>query len=97
MGGARLEREHGVIAGSARMEQVGGTEIRLIARYRETVRCAAPPRFEIAGGVEWQQHRDRTASDAWKDRRGYRVELHQRRPRARIVARHPALACKGEV
>ena len=35
-------------------------------------------------GVERQQHRNRAASDAGEDRRGDRVQLHQRRRRTRI-------------
>ena len=94
--GAGLEREHRVIAGGPGMEQVGGAEVGLIARHRQAVGRAALPRVEIGCGVERQQHRNRAASDAGEDRRGDRVELHQRRRRTRIRARDPPLAGKGE-
>ena len=46
--GVRIEREHRVIAGGPGIEQIDGTEVGLIARQREAVRCAAQPRAEVA-------------------------------------------------
>ena len=89
-----LEREHRVVTGCARVEQVDGAEIGLIARHRQAVGRAALSRVEIVRGIERQQHRNRAAPDAGEDRRGDRVQLHQRRRRTRIPARRPPLAAK---
>jgi hypothetical protein len=51
---------------------------------------------EKACGVERQQHRDRAAADAGKNLRRHRIQLHQRRRRARIGWPDPALARKRE-
>ena len=93
---ARRDRKYRVITGATGVKQVGGAEVGLKARYREAVRSAGLAGFEIAGGVERQQHRNGTASDPGKNKRRDRVELHQRRHRARIPARCPPLAGKGE-
>ncbi len=95
--GAGLERKHRVVTGRTGVEQVGGPEVGLVSRHREAVRCAARARFEIGCGIERQQHRHRTAPDAGEDRRGHRVQLHQRRRRTGIPGRHPSLAGEGEV
>ena len=54
--GAGLEREDRAVAGGARIEQVDGAEISLVARQRDGRRRAVAPRVEIRGGVERQQH-----------------------------------------
>ncbi len=94
--GARLQRKHRVVAGRTGVKQVSRTEIGLIARKREGFRRAAQSRVKKCRGVEGQQHRYRTASDSRKDRRGRRVQLHQRRCCARIERGQPALAGECE-
>ena len=94
--GAGLERKHRVVAGRPGVEQIGGTEVGLIARQRQARRRAVQPGLEIRCGVERQQHRHPAAPDAGEDRRGHGVELHQRRHGARIAGREPALAGKRE-
>ena len=86
---ARLERELGVVAGRAGVEQVGGAEVGLVARHRRAVGGPVRARFEITCGIERQQHRNRAASDPGKDLRRDGIQLHQRRRRARIRGRHP--------
>ena len=82
--GAGLQRKHRVVAGGAGVKHIGGPEVGLIMRQREARRRAVQPGVEVRRGVEGQQHRHRTAPDAGEDRRGHRVQLHQRRHRTRI-------------
>ena len=72
------------------MKQICGAEIGLVARQRK--RCAVGLVFEVARGIERQQHRHRTASDTGKQARIDRVQLHQRGRRAWIRCRHAPLA-----
>ena len=94
---AGIERKHRVVAGGAGVEQVGGAEVGLVARHRHSVGRAVRAGFEIARGIERQQHRHGAASDPGKDRRRDRVQLHQRGRRTRIPRRHPALAGEREI
>ena len=95
--GTGLEREARAVAGGAGIEHVDGIEIGLVARERECRRRAIAPRLEIGGSIERQQHGHGAAGDAGEELRGDRVELHQRRHRARIVARHRTAGREDEV
>ena len=87
---AGLQRKHRVVAGRTGVKQVCATEIGLVARQRQL--RAVGLVFEVARGIERQQHRHRTASDPGEQACVDGVQLHQRGRRARIPCRHAPLA-----
>ena len=82
--GARFERKNRVVAGRARVKQVNPPEIGLVVRKRWVGGRAVGLCIEKRRRIERQQHRNRASVDAFEDLRCHRIELHQRRGRARI-------------
>ena len=76
------------------MKQICGAEIGLVARQRQL--RAVGLVFEVARGIERQQHRHRTASDPGEQACVDGVQLHQRGRCARIPCRHAPLAGERE-